>query len=357
MGRAVVLDQTDGLRLMELPVPPPEPGTVVARVEYGGVCGSDVHMTKGEFPLPHPIVMGHEGTGVLESLGSGVVADYAGTPIKSGDRIYWCPIAPCHHCWYCTVEKDLTSCTNATWFGPISEPTWGSYADYVTLPRGAAFYRIPDDTPSEAVIAFGCALPAVLQGLERAGGISPLQTVVVQGCGPIGLSAVMMAKISGASSIIAIDASSLRLELARRFGATQVLSLADSDEAERRAQTLQLTGGRGADVVVEASGHRDAFPEGIGLCGRNATYLLIGLWASQGSQDFDPSVIVQNNLRLVGSQYAQSKHYHDAIRIAALHHCSLPFAEMITHRCGLNDAQSALDLVSSGKAAKVVMTP
>lgn len=357
MGRAVVLDRPAQLRLTKLAVPAPEAGAVVARVQYGGVCGSDVHMTRGEFPLPFAIVLGHEGVGVLEELGQEVTHDYAGCPVSRGDRIYWCPIAPCHHCWYCTVEKDYSACTNATWFGPIEKPTWGSYADFVTLPKDAAFFRIPDDTPSEAVIALGCALPAVLQGLERMGGISPLQSVVVQGCGPIGLAAVAMARISGASSIVAIDASPLRLDFAKRFGATQVLSLPETSPQARRSEIFDLTSGRGADVVIEASGHRDAFDEGLKLCARNGTYLIIGLWASQGVQDFDPSYVVQNSLRLVGTQYAQAKHYHDAMRISALHHRTIPFAELITHKCGLDQSQDALNLVSSGKAGKVVMDP
>jgi 5-exo-hydroxycamphor dehydrogenase len=356
-GRAVVLTKLNELQMLRLPVPTPVAGSIVARVEFGGVCGSDVHIARGEFPLPYEIVLGHEGVGVLEELGTGVVADHAGVPVAVGDRIYWCPIAPCHHCWHCVVEKDFSSCTNATWFGPIDQPTRGSYADYITLPPHAAFFRIPDDTPSEAVIAMGCALPAVLQGLERLGGIRPLQKVVVQGCGPIGIAAIMMAKLSGASSVIAIDGSSERLEYAKLFGANMTLELGKLSEEERKAAIHAETSGRGADVVIECSGHKDAFGEGLRLCARNGSYLMIGLWASQGEQPFDPSYIVQNNIRLVGTQYAQGKHYHDAMRIAALHHRTLPFAKLITHHCALEDAGDALKIVAAGKAGKVVMTP
>lgn len=352
-----MLEGPDTLALRELAVAPPAAGTVVAKVEYGGVCGSDVHMTRGEFPLPYAIVLGHEGVGMVEELGEGVTHDYAGQPLQAGDRIYWCPIAPCHQCWYCTVEKDFSSCANAAWFGPVDKPTWGSYADYVTLPKGAAFFRIPDGTPSEAVIAFGCALPAVLQGIERAGGIKPLDHVVVQGCGPIGLAAVMMAKLSGAATVTAIDGSGLRLLLAQKFGATTVLDLSSTSAQERLENLRERTGGRGADVVIEGTGHRSAFQEGLQLCARNASYLLIGLWASQGEQPFDPSLIVQRNLRLVGTQYAQGRHYHDAMQIAARHHHELPFEALITHRCALPDARKALELVTSGKAGKVVMQP
>lgn len=356
-SRAVVLEKPDTLAMHELTVPSPEPGAVVARVTMGGVCGSDVHMTHGEFPLPFPIVLGHEGIGILEELGKGVTQDHAGVPVAPGDAIYWNPIAPCHHCWYCTVEKDFSSCTNATWFGPIDRPTRGSYADYVTLPPSAAFYRIPDGTPPEAVIAFGCALPAVLQGFERLGGVPPMTDVVVQGAGPIGLSATLMAHLSGARSVTVIDASPLRLELAQKFGATHTLSLQKTSSEERRQAVLDITDGHGAHTVVEGAGHRDAFPEGLRLCGRNGRYLLIGLWASQGSVPFDPSYVVQNNLRLIGTQYAQAKHYYGAMAVVARHHHAFPFESVITHRCHLESAADALDLVVSGKAGKVVMVP
>lgn len=356
-SRAVVLEKPGALVIHELDVPPPTAGAVVARVTMGGVCGSDVHMNQGEFALPFPIVLGHEGVGTLEELGAGVSHDHAGVPVKVGDPIYWNPIAPCNHCWYCTVEKDFSSCTNSTWFGPIDQPTRGSYADYITLPPSAAFYRIPDGTPPEAVIAFGCALPAVLQAFERLGGIAPMSDVVVQGAGPIGLSAVLMAHLSGARRVIAIDASPLRLNLARQFGATHTISLANTSADERRKMLLALTDGRGAQTVVEGTGHRDAFNEGLLLCARNGSYLLIGLWASQGDIQFDPSHVVRHNLRIVGSQYAQAKHYHGAMALVASHHRRFPFSEVVTHRCGLDAAQDALDLVVSGKAAKVVMVP
>src|SRR5690606_14513471 len=126
-------------------------------------------------------------------------------------------------------------------------------------------------------------------------------------CGPIGLAAVLMAKLSGARSIVAIDASPLRLDFARRFGATSTLDLA-ATSAEERAETILLsTEGRGADIVIEGTGHRSAFAEGLQLCARNGTYLLIGLWASQGEQPFDPSFVVQKSLRLIGTQYAQAR--------------------------------------------------
>ncbi|MGE8643553.1 zinc-binding dehydrogenase [Acinetobacter vivianii] len=356
-GKAVVLNAPESFCVQELNVPKPTEGTIVAKVQYGGVCGSDLHMTKGEFPLPYAIVLGHEGVGVIEELGEGVTHDYSGVEVQAGDRVYWCPIAPCHHCWYCTVEQDFSSCTNSTWFGPLERPTWGSHAEYVTLPKDAAFFRIPDHTPSEAVIAFGCALPAVLQGVERAGGIKPLSNVVVQGCGPIGLAAIMLAKISGAANIIAIDGSEVRLELAYKFGATKALDINKTSIDERNQLIKNITANRGADLVIEGTGHRSAFQEGLKICARNASYLLIGLWASQGEQLFDPSYIVQNNLRLIGTQYAQAKHYYGAMQVASLHHSKFPFTELVTHKCSLNEMGKALDLVSSGKAGKVVMCP
>lgn len=358
-GRCVVLGTPNKpLELHELRVPAPGPGGVVARVSFGGVCGTDVHLWHGEYPLPYPIVLGHEGIGVLEDLGAGVTHDHAGASVKKGDAIYWCPIAACHRCYYCTVVKDFTACENASWFGPISKPTWGSYADYVSLPAGMAFYRVPDDTPAEAVIALGCALPTILLGLERLGGIAPGDKVVVQGCGPVGLAAVLMAKLSGASTIIAVDSSELRMRTAQRFGATHLVSLkSEASEDARRKRIREICDGRGPDVAIEGAGKKDAFLEGLNLLGRNGRYLLVGLWASQGGVQMDPSYIVRNSLKVIGTQYASPEHYYKAMMIAARYHREFPLVEAITHRCGLPNADRALHLVESGQAVKVVMEP
>ncbi|PCH52673.1 MAG: hypothetical protein COC20_02520 [Cellvibrionales bacterium] len=182
--RAVLVGPDLPIEIWERPITLPQAGEVLVKVIMGGVCGTDVRFWRGEVPLPGPLVLGHEGIGTIDALGDGVTTDHAGVPIKTGDRVYWMPLRPCHHCHYCSVEQDLTLCENgmADLFRDANLPPSATYSEYSPLSAGMPFYRIPDDTPSEAVIAFGCAMPTMLQAMERLGGINVGQTVVVQGC-------------------------------------------------------------------------------------------------------------------------------------------------------------------------------
>jgi 5-exo-hydroxycamphor dehydrogenase len=309
--------------------------------------------------LPYPVTLGHEGIAILEELGAGVTTDYAGTPIKIGDRVYWQPVRQCNRCYYCTVEKDFSLCENL--FGELfrnaEEPPSSCYAEYCSLPPGMAFYRVPEDTPSEALIAFGCAMPTVLQGLERLGGIRTNQSVVVQGCGPVGLAAAMMARLSGARQVIVIGAPARRLAIARRLGASATIDLETTSEPERVQQVRDLTGGRGAEVVIEAAGHLPAFTEGLKLAAKNGRYLIIGLWSAPGTVPLEPRYLNNNNLRIIGNALAQPQHLYGAIQVARAHHHALPMAEAVTHRFALTEAQRALEAVARLETVKGVIIP
>src|SRR6266446_736404 len=234
-GRATVLVEPNRIETWDVPVADPQPGGALVRVVLAGVCGSDVHITSGSAGvMPFPIVLGHEGVGRIESLGEGVTTDHAGVPVKRGDLVYWSPIAACHRCYTCTV-LDETPCDNSRFFEHAKKPNWGSYADYAWLPNGLAFFRLPDGASPEAVVALGCALPTVLRGFARCGPVRVGEAVVVQGAGPVGLSAVLVAAAAGAREIIVIDGVERRLEVARRLGATATVSLELSAEERRRA--------------------------------------------------------------------------------------------------------------------------
>ena len=132
----------------------------------------------------------------------------------------------------------------------------------------------------------------MIQALERLGGIFPTQTVVVQGCGPVGLAATMLSRISGAKTLVVIGAPEHRLAMARRLGATATINLETGpQEAERVKQVYELTEGRGGDVVIEAAGARSAFGEGIKLTAKNGRYLIVGLWSGHGTVPVDPSYL------------------------------------------------------------------
>lgn len=356
--RAVLVEGGAPLKIEEFALPRPEKGGVLLRVEMGGVCGTDVHLWHGDVPLPFPVVLGHEGVGVIEELGEGVTTDYAGAPVAHGDRVIWVPLKSCGRCWWCTIGGDSTLCEQLVMFVPTSQPTWGSYADYAWLPDGMAFYRVPEDTPSEAVIAFGCAMPTMLQAFERLGGIEPGQNVVVQGSGPVGLAATLLAHISGAGKVVVVGAPAQRLAMATEFGASATVNIDDVRSPEERAAHIrELTEGRGADVVIEAAGALAAFSEGIDLVATAGRYLIVGLWSGRDTVELDPRVINNRKLTIVGSAFAQPRHYYRALHLAREQHRRLPLASAVTHRYPVEESQSALEAVANLETIKAVIAP
>ena len=358
--RAVLVAANQPIEIWERPVADPAPGEVLVRLTHGGVCGTDVHFWRGEVPLPGPVVLGHEGVGTVDALGAGVATDYAGTPLAVGDRVYWQPVAPCQRCYACTVLGDVSMCESAFAgvFGDAGGPTTASYCDYATLRAGLPFYRVPDDTPSDAVIALGCALPTMLQGIERLEGIRPGMSVVVQGCGPVGLAATLLAHLSGAAPLIVIGAPQRRLSVARDFGATHTIDMEQvADPAARVARVRELTGGRGADVVIEAAGAVPAFGEGLQLVARGGRYLIVGLWSAPGTVPVEPRLINNLNLRIIGTALSQPRHLYQALQVVQAQHTRFPLAAAVTHRYRIEDSQQALEAVARLETVKAVIAP
>ena len=359
VGRQIVLSTfLQTLEVREFSLDDPGPDEVLVRVDLAGVCGSDVHTWKGEFPRKLPMLLGHEGVGTVLRLDERIATDSAGNPVREGDRVYWAPALPCRRCYQCTVANDTSSCPAKVVYGPVGLPSWNSYATLALLPRGMSFYRIPDGTPSEAVIAFGCALPTVLQAIERLGAVRAGAQVVVQGAGPVGLAAVAALRDAGAGRITVLDLHAGRLELARALGADQVVRIEPgADIAARIASVRQLCAGRGADIVVEASGAIAAFDEGIRLLANGGSYLVVGLWAGNATTTIEPSWILRNNLRIIGSAYTSERFYHRAIQLAERRHASWPLADMIHRDFGLTDLLDAFRWIEAGGRGKAVVEP
>lgn len=356
-AKAAVMVKQNQVETWDVQVFDPQPGGALVSIVLGGVCGSDVHIVSGEAgAMPFPIILGHEGIGRVEKLGAGVTTDYAGVPVKPGDLVYWAPIALCHRCHSCTV-LDETPCDNSTFFEHAEKPNWGSYADFACLPNGMAFYRLPDHAQPEALAALGCALPTVLRGYESCGPVGLHDTVVVQGAGPVGLAAILVAAASGAGKIIAIDHSPGRLETAKMLGATDTISLKDTTQDERKRLVADQLGKRGASVVVEAAGALPAFPEGVDLTGHHGRYIILGLWGAIGTQPMSPRDLTIKNMRVAGATFAKPKHFYQSVHLAARLQDRFPLANLITHRFSVTDAAKALDLVKSGETIKAIIDP
>jgi threonine dehydrogenase-like Zn-dependent dehydrogenase len=355
-AKASVLVEPNRLETWEVQIAEPEAGGALVRVVLGGVCGSDLHIYTGEAGLmPFPIILGHEGVGRIERLGPGVTTDYAGIPVAPGDLVYWAPIALCHRCHSCTVIEE-TPCENSRFFEDAKKPNWGSYADFAWLPNGLAFFRLPDGADPEAVAALGCALPTVVRGFDRCGPIRVGDTVVVQGAGPVGLAATLVAKEAGARAVIVIDQVPRRLDTAKLLGATAVLPLSMSLDERNRA-IRDITGPIGPDVVVEAAGALPAFPEGIEMAGNHGRYIILGLWGAIGTRPISPRDMTIKNLTVAGASFPKPKHYYQAMHMAVRLQNRVPLKDLITHRFRIDQAFEALEAVRTGAAIKAVIDP
>jgi len=346
------------LSLVETEIAPPPPGAVIARVTMAGVCGTDVHRLAGEVAGPdEPLALGHESVGVIAAVGEGVSKDFAGVPVAVGDRIAFLPGGGCHRCYACVTLQNENLCESARWPIVSRIPNGAGFQDYATLLAGDTFYRVDEETPDEAVVALGCALPTALAAMERLGRIMPGQTVVVQGSGPVGLSATLLAAQSPASRVIVFGTGDDRLGWSTRFGASDVVDLAVTTAEERVARVLELTDGRGADIVIEATGIIGAFQEGLDMIGKHGRYVIVGLYAGDKTVPFNPVVLNNKNLQIIGSYFGRASHRHEALTIVTKLHRELNLSDMVTHRYPLEQTRQAIEMTTTGVAAKVVVVP
>lgn len=357
-GRQAVFDM-DSLALTIESAPPAvaEPGGLVARVTLAGVCGSDVHRIVGHVKdAAGRISFGHEAVGIIEELGEGLTTDWGGVPISVGDRIIWyAGSTPCGKCRGCRTTGE--ACDDRQWPLPSSVPNAAGYRDTASLSHLVPFFRIDGPVTDEELAAFGCALPTAISGQRRIGLIEAGQTVVVQGAGPVGIAAAMVASISPARNIIVIGAPAHRLGLAREFGATVTIDIEVTTPEERLARVRELTDGRGADVVIEAAGVPEAFPEGISLLARHGRYLLSGLYSGTREVAFNPVPITLKSARIIGNLGSRPEVGLQALQFVQANRERFPFAKIVTHRYPLDDVGEALKTMQVGAAMKVVVEP
>jgi threonine dehydrogenase-like Zn-dependent dehydrogenase len=363
LARAAVLREFNTpLALETAPVPEPETGAVVARVEMAGVCGTDVHLQHGNLPIPVPLVLGHEAVGRVERLGAGVETDFSGNPLREGDLVAWSSNIPCGTCYWCVVAGERTLCETRKVYGvnqrfDLFPRLSGGWAEAIYLQPGSAIFRLPDGITAEQAIALGCAGPTAVHGVLDIAGITAGDTVVVQGSGPVGIASAMYAHLAGAARVIVVGGPAGRLDLARELGVgdAHIDIFAFPDPAERVRLVLDATPGRrGADVVLECTGVPAAVGEGWEMARRGGTFLALGQYTDRGTTPLNPHVITRKQLRIVGSWAFAEKHY--LAYIESLPHLAARFdlPRLIT-RYPLAAANQALTDMAAGAVMKPVL--
>jgi threonine dehydrogenase-like Zn-dependent dehydrogenase len=349
------------VRVEERPVPDPAPGEVLLETVASEVCGTDVHLRHGRLAgVPYPIIPGHVSVGRVAALG-GVEADALGEPLEVGDLVTFLDVwGTCHACYHCTVARQPNRCGSRRVYGitfPASEGLLGGWSEAILLKAGVRILRIPEGVTAERFIGGGCGLFTGFAAVERSE-LGMGDTVVVQGAGPVGLAAAAFAHLRGAGQVILIGAPRARLALAPRFGVDRTLDLEDTDVAERRVVVLDATGGRGADVVIEASGNPAAIPEGLDLLRDGGCYVVAGHYTDAGPVEVNPHTqFNRKHVELRGQWGTDFRHLVGALRLLARHGEGLPFEAVIGGRYGLDRAEEALDDVEALRVTKAIIVP
>jgi threonine dehydrogenase-like Zn-dependent dehydrogenase len=351
------------LRLLEYALPSTvEPGAALVRTEMAGICGTDVHLWKGQLPITLPVILGHETVGRVVELGDGLVQDWTGQPLQVGDRVTWNSAVSCGDCYYCKEKRQPTRCAQRRAYGighrcDEAPHFLGGYAEYHYLRPRTTIFKLPDGLPTESVIGAGCALITAIHGVERTG-IAWQDHVVVQGAGPVGIAALAVAKSAGAAQVIVLGGPKHRLEMARRFGADHVIDLEELTEPKARIAAVRaLTGGYGADAVLECVGHPSAVGEGMEMCRDGGKYLILGHYCDAGPVLWNPHVVTRKQLQVFGSWSSEPRHLKAAIAFLQANQERFPFASMVSHRFSLAQANEALQTTADWRSAKSVIVP
>jgi L-iditol 2-dehydrogenase len=348
------------VELRELPAPDLQPGAVLLRTLRSEVCGTDVHLWHGRLAgVPYPIVPGHVSVGIVEAL-RGPVRDVDGVQFREGDVAAFLDVhETCGACHYCLVARETTRCPSRKVYGitySADDGLLGGWAEAIWLKPGVRLLRLPGDLDPETYCGGGCGLNTALHAVDRAQ-IRLGDSVVVLGVGPVGQSILAFAALSGAGELVAIGAPEARLDFARRMGANHTISL-DIQADERAAQVRAWTGGRGADVVIEAAGAPEAVKQALDLVRDGGRAVVCGQYTDNGPVEIHPHwQINRKHVELRGCWGSDFSHFHRSIAVMARHHGRFPWREMITRTYGLEEINEALRAVEAREVVKAAVAP
>lgn len=362
MVRAAVMRQPGQPLVIEnFAEPELEPGAILLETIYSEVCGTDVHLYHGRLSGVHyPIIPGHISVGRIARL-AGPVTDIEGHPLQEGDVVTFLDVhETCGDCWFCLVAKASTRCPHRKVYGitySSKEGLLGGWSEYIYLKPGVKVIKLPENVSPERFIGGGCGLPTALHAIERAGIILG-DSVVIQGCGPVGLSAAILAQLSGATQVIVVGAPQKRLEMALAIGADAVINIEEHGPQERVERVRELTGGRGADITIEATGNPLALSEGMRMTRDNGRYVVVGQYTDAGDVAINPHWdINRRHLEIRGIWGIDFSHLYRSLRVLARHGERFRWERFISKVYRLEEANQALADVEELKVVKAVIKP
>ena len=358
MKAAVLREVHQPLSIEDVHIDDPGPREVLVKTAACGVCHSDLHFIEGLYPTKMPIVLGHEAAGTVEKVGSHV------TYVKPGDTVITCLSAFCGTCEYC-ITGHMSLCTrvgldrganDAPRLGTSGSPVHqfanlSAFAEKMLIHENAVV-KVAADMPMDRAALIGCGVTTGVGAVQNTARIHAGETVAVIGCGGVGLSAINGAHIAGASRIIAIDLSGTKLNLAKEFGATDVVNPNDGDVAK---QVRALTDGEGVHHAFEAIGLKQTAEDAFRMIRPGGTATIVGMIpVGQKVELHGPEFLREKKMQ--GSNMGSNRFRVDMPRYVEFYKQGrLKLDEMISQRIRLEDVNEAFEEMKRGDIARSVI--
>jgi S-(hydroxymethyl)glutathione dehydrogenase/alcohol dehydrogenase len=356
---AVMVGAGAPLVVRDIEVDDPRTGEVLVRMAASGVCHSDLHTLDGTQPFALPVILGHEGAGVVEAVGPDV------TNVRPGDHVMLSWVPYCGRCRMCAQGRP-NLCEDLAWSdagtmmdgtvrfhadgAPVHHYTTSSFSGLSVVPAQSCI-PVASDLPLDELALMGCAVMTGFGAVFNTAGVRPGDRVAVIGCGGVGLNVVQAAAIAGATTIVAVDVSDGALELARSLGATHTVRGAG---AAAEGMVRRHAGGA-VDCAFEALGRRDTIELALGLTGRGGQTVLIGMAAPGEGATIDPLSITVEERVVRGCWYGSCRPSVDFPVLVDLYRAGRIRLGAMTETIALDDVNRAFDAMRSGRAGRSVI--
>jgi S-(hydroxymethyl)glutathione dehydrogenase/alcohol dehydrogenase len=360
MKAAVLYEARTPLVVETVDLDDPKEGEVLVRLASAGVCHSDYHVMKGEWTLPLPMVLGHEAAGVVEKVGSGV------TQVKPGDHVILNFRPNCGWCRYCAIGRPVL-CNGADtlrWMmfdGTVRLHKGGqdiyhfartaSFAEYAVVPQSGAV-PVRRDMPLDKACLVGCSVMTGIGAVINTAKVQPGSSVVVIGCGGIGLNVIQGAALAGAERIIAVDVLENKLAYAREFGATDIIDASSGDTA---ARVRDLTDG-GADYAFEAIGNSRTILQAYESTRLGGVTTIVGMAPEDDQVTINALSIPRTEKVIMGSWYGSARPWVDLPKMVDLYLSGrIKIDPLISRTYRLEEINPAYDALEKGEVARSIL--
>lgn len=361
MKAAVLYEAGKPLVIEEVKLASPKAGEVKVKVAANGACHSDLHVMTGDMRMPLPIVLGHEGAGIVAEVGPGVAS------VKEGDHVVLSFSPVCGHCYYCTQGTPHLCETRPKALGTLLDGTTrlskngqnishfaftASFAEETVVPESCAI-KIREDVPLDRACFVGCGTMTGIGAAINTANVQPGTSVAVIGCGGVGLNVIQGAALAGARQVIAIDLVQKKLDFAKIFGATHFINPSQDDPFKT---VMDLTSGRGVDYAFEVISTAKTIELAFKMTARRGTCTIVGVSPEGARLSLNPNVFTMMEKRLIGSYYGSTRPRVDMPRFIDMYmDKKIKIDELVSQTFPLEKVNEAYDLLKQGSVARSVI--